>query len=84
MPSITGTLDDNAIELVSQLLGNLSDLPFDAFFVDGQTLAVAAVTFTPGLQVQGTTWHPIDAQSWRFIESLGWVQVPGQPWREIR
>ncbi|HSE47190.1 MAG TPA: hypothetical protein VLA89_17860 [Gemmatimonadales bacterium] len=90
MPSVTGVLEDNQIELVAQLLGNLADLPFNAFFVDGVDIAVPEpstsfpsvfiVTGSPWTPIAGSPWQAIRGHGWRTVGGARWPVVVGRPW----
>jgi hypothetical protein len=82
---VTGVLDDNAVELVSQLLGNLADLPFNAYFVDGVDIALPALvrSFPSAFVIDGTAWPPVPGSAWRDVQGEGWHPVPGSPWRDV-
>jgi len=85
-PSITGLLDDNALELVAAFLGNLADLPFDGYFVDGVDLALPPPTtvFPATFPVRGTPWHPVLGTPWPQVRGHTWTPVTGRGWRQIR
>jgi hypothetical protein len=85
VPGITGVLDDNAVELVSQLLGNLADLPFNAFFVDGVdiSLPVAVVSRPSAFMVTGTPWPGVLGTTWPQVQGRGWHAIQGSPWRDV-
>lgn len=87
MPSMTGPLDDNATELAAVLLGlNLSDLPFNAYFVDGQTIALPPLVVShPGaFEIRGTAWPPVTGHGWWPVVARPWAAVEGTAWRDIR
>ena len=86
MPGLTGPLDDNATELVAVLLGNLADLPFNAYFVDGVDIGLPAlvVSYPGAFQVRGTAWPSVPGHAWRPVTGRAWAAVPGTAWRDIR
>lgn len=86
MPSLTGTLDDNAIELLVALLGNLADLPFNGFFVDEAEITLPALVIShPGaFEIRGSGWPAVSGRGWRPVSGRAWAVVPGMAWRDIR
>jgi hypothetical protein len=74
MPGITGLLDDNALELVSQFLGHVADLPFNAYFVADADIAL------PEVQVSRPSAAMVTGTRWPAVQSTPWPAVFGRPW----
>lgn len=86
MPSLTGPLDDNALELVAALIGNLADLPFNAYFIDGIDIGLPSliVSHPSAFRVLGSPWRPIGGTGWPQVTGASHRAVPGTAWPQIR
>ena len=84
-PSLTGTLEDNEIELLSVLLGNLADLPTKGFFIGESSIAVGEVEPPgPGVLIPGTPWGAIVASLAPSVQGHPWGPLDARVWPTVR